>query len=480
DGLLGNADTLQLAANTGTGVAGVRATTASGGLWGIDVDQTTHEAWFSEYGSSNVESPAGSGNFPGNRVARAGSSLGVTELPNLAVRPPSTTIDSLRYDAQPKGIVADGAGGAWFAQASPGNPGWRVARAHGTAYDEYQVTPCKPMPPCSGSYTGTGITDVALAKDGSVWFTNELDNTVGRLDTGPGTFTQYAMTAIDPSFGNSKPRAIRLAPDGALWVAQSNSPYVKTSANALVRIVPGQSNISATVYKTGANASFALAPAANGDVWFTASTATGTGRLGRIAAGGSSPTPSPTPVPGSPTPTPVPGAPTPTPNPLDPSEPLFSPAPTQVPAAVPAPTPTPIVVAPTTVGRAEVGKVNTTGDTVNSNQICVGPPADKCSLIYLIQTHEYVKGFPGTGARLSAPGKTPKKKPKEVVLGKLEFTMNGGETKKVKVRLSAKARKALASQKRIRATLVVQQKNKEGVFVQVKKQPVTFTAKKAK
>ena len=112
-------------------------------------------------------------------------------------------------------------GRPWFAESDPGNPGWRIAtRQTASDYAEYLVTPCAPVSPCSGSFTGTGITDVAVAQDGSIWFTNQLRNEVGRLDLdgGPSRTTACRRsTAASPAARRARSRR---APDGTLWVAQ--------------------------------------------------------------------------------------------------------------------------------------------------------------------------------------------------------------------------------------------------------------------
>ena len=88
-------------------------------------------------------------------------------------------------------------------------------------YAEYPITPCAPRPlTCSGSNTGVGPTDVAVAHDGSVWFTNQLRNEVGRLDVAARTFTNYSLPAIDAGLAGGLSRAISVAPDGTLWLAQ--------------------------------------------------------------------------------------------------------------------------------------------------------------------------------------------------------------------------------------------------------------------
>jgi len=143
----------------------------------------------------------------------------VTESDNIALHNGQTSLNSLRYDSKPAGITTAPDGTPWFVESDPGNPGYRIARASGRGYVEYPIQPCVGTP-CSGSYTGTGPTDVAVALDGSIWFTNQLHNEVGRLDTNAGTFTNYSLPAIDAGLAKGQARAISVAQDGTLWVAE--------------------------------------------------------------------------------------------------------------------------------------------------------------------------------------------------------------------------------------------------------------------
>jgi hypothetical protein len=142
-------------------------------------------------------------------AASANESLAVGQLGNIALQGGRVTLDPLRYDAKPNGITVDAAGRPWFAEADPGNPGWRIATPRGSDCDEYLVQPCAPASPCSGSYTGTGITDVAVAHDGSIWFTHQLRDEVGRLDVVNRTLTTYSLAGIDARLVGGQARSSR-------------------------------------------------------------------------------------------------------------------------------------------------------------------------------------------------------------------------------------------------------------------------------
>ena len=101
----------------------------------------------------------------------------------------------------------------------------------------------------------------------------------------------------------------------------------------------------------------------------------------------------------------------------------------------------------TSVGAARLGtpSVAPDGRSIRANQVCVGPPADLCSIVYLISTNEYVAGFPGSRARASAARKHRRAaKPKPVILGRQLITLHGGQRAQVTISLNATGRRLLA------------------------------------
>jgi streptogramin lyase len=438
DGIVGWADPVQVSPGTSAGIVDTLVTTALNGggsfhpdLWDIAIG-AGGLAWFTEHSSTNVLPR------PGGRIGSIDGGLGVTESQGIALQN-GGTFDGSRYDSKPAGITTDPSGSPWFAEAEPGLPGYRIARGNGTGYSEYLITPCAPTGACSGSNTGTGPTDVAVAHDGSIWFTNQLKNEVGRLDTAAGTFTHYSLPAIDSGLANGEARAITTAQDGTLWVAEFGG-VANATANAIVKIVPTQPTPTAEVFHLGSGrAPLAVAPDAAGNVWFSVSTTT-TGIVGRLAGvvgpasggpggGGSG------------------GG-----NPLT----------------------------PVSVGIARVGSVSSDGRSVTVDQRCVGPPADPCSLVYIISTHEYVTGFPGSrGASASAaPKKKKRKKPKAVILGKKAVTMHGGERRKITIQLNAKGRKLVKKKGRLKLYFTATQKGATGKAKRIKATRVTFKLKR--
>jgi streptogramin lyase len=385
-------------------------------LWGIAAGPGG-VAWLTENGFSNV-SPT----FYGNRIAKVSASLAVTDLPNFATQNGETSLDPLRYPVQPQGIAVGPDGTPWFAEANPGNPGYRIGRVDGSAYKEFR--PCPTSALCSGTFTGTGISDVTVGSDGMVWYTNETKKTIGRFDPSSQLYVEFSLTSMDPSLGAGTPKALATAPDGSIWAAISG--FSQAGANAIIKLVPGAS-VTSTVYKLGASlAPTSITTDTKGNVWFSGSAFGGPGGVGRLAdvtgSGPSDPTPTPDPTTGQQPPLPAPSV---------SSQPVTT------------------TLTPVTTAQASVTDPTVRGDSVNANQICVGPPQDRCSLVYLIQTHEYVKGFPNTHGYAA-------KATKLTTIGTLKVTLKGGQKKKVTIKLNSKGKK-LRKKMSFKATLTVTQ-----------------------
>lgn len=437
-GAFGYGSVLSMTPGTGGGfIAGRQAQGMDLGGVALAADGT---AWITEESASNSDE------WPGNRVAHS-SGADLIELPNLAFQ--TGTLDSLRYDAKPTGITVADNGDVWFTEADSGNPGYRIARANAAgnsgSYQEYSL-PCRPTgSPCSGSYTDTGPVSVAAAKDGTIWYTNQFKNTVGQLDLGTAKINEYPL----PTPGG-QPRQIRRAPDGTLWIAEFG--YIShPAANAIIRVVPGatsQAPPTVDVFQTGAGRTpLGVAPDTKGNVWFTAMGDGSGGFIGRLAGvTGSEPAP---PGPG----TGGTGRPQPAP---------------------PAPGGTVLTPSQTAVARVGDPTVHNTG--VSVDQICVGPPEDRCSLVYIISAHEYVTGFPGTTAQASGRKKKPRKT-RLVVVGRKTVTLHGGQEKTVKIKLNRKGKRILKRDGKLNATLKVTRKLGGGKTKKLKTKKLVFKHK---
>jgi hypothetical protein len=315
--------------------------------------------------------------------------------------------------------------------------------------------------------SGTGPTDVAVAPDGAIWFTNQLNNSVGRLSPDRTTFTHYSLQAMDPLLAGGVPRAITAAPDGTLWVGEYGG-FSLANANALIRIVPDAKAPTATVYHVGAGRfPLAVAPDAQGNVWFGLATSTAPGQIGRLGDALGPPIPpgggggGETPGGGSPGGGTTPGGGSPTP-----------------PAGEKA-------LVATAVGAAKIGDPRTEGAAISFDQICVGPPADPCSLVYIISAHEYVTGFPNTvRGSAAAAGKKKgegKAKAKPVIYGKKSVTLHGGDKRKVTISLNKAGKKLLKKKGKVTLYFTATQKGADGKpATRVKAKKVTFKQPKPK
>jgi hypothetical protein len=440
EGIVGYAEEGAVSPGTSSGMHAARPVGLQD-FWDIAIAPTTGLAWVTEQRASNV-SP-----YPGDRIASIDQGLNIHELGNLALQGPEGVGGkewNERYESKPEGITVDANGKPWFAEANAGLPGYRIATAPAAGsegpYSEYLLQPCFGNP-CSGSNTGTGPSDVAVAPDGSIWFTNELRNEVGRLDPAANTFENFSMAEIDPALAPGIPRRITAAPDGTIWVSESGY-YGHSAANALVRIVPSQPTPTATVYELGKDAPIGLAADTKGNMWFTTISETnlggGVGRLAGVVVvapvSGGEKTATPTPSPGMKTLTPV------------------------------------------SIGTAKIGVPRASGGSVTVEQICLGPPSNPCAVVYLLSAGEYVTGFPG--AKASAAKAKKKKRTKAVILGRTAVTLHGGQKRKVTVTLNAKGRKLLKSKGKLTVFFTATQEGSNGTPPKLLEHiKVTFHAK---
>ncbi len=414
-------------------------------LWDI-APSPAGGAWFTEHSASNV-APT----FYGDRIAYYNGGTPF-EGPNVAIQNGNTSLNSLRYSAQPAGIAVSKDGRPWFVQENPGNPGYRVATYSGSGdnYEEYLISPCESSgSPCSGSFTGTGLTDVTIAPDGGIWFTNVLNKKFGRLDPVTHVMVHYTMASI--GLGAASPRNITTAPDGTLWMTAYQG-FTSATQNALVRIVPTAVGASATVYKTSpSNPPLSVGADNAGNIWFGVGNPSAPSLVGRLAGVvGAAPAPDPGGGGGGGG---AGGATTPAP-------PVIAPGPPATP---------PIVLKPATIGQAKLDPPQTGNGAINTNQICVGPPEARCSLIYLIKEHEYVTGFP------SANKKRKQHQPR--VLGTKTVTLHGGQKAKVTVKLNKLGKRILKGKHKLKIVFSATQKLANGKTKTVTRKTLTLRSK---
>ncbi len=104
---------------------------------------------------------------------------------------------------------------------------------------------------------------ITAGPDGALWFTNNTNNSIGRITTA-GKVTNY------PGTGISGPFAITAGPDGALWFTNDGIPSIGRITTAGV-----VTNYTAT----GIGFPFAIAAGLDRALWFTNS---GNNSIGRI------------------------------------------------------------------------------------------------------------------------------------------------------------------------------------------------------
>jgi streptogramin lyase len=394
--------------------------------------------WFTESGGTNTPP------YYGDRVAFYNGS--VSEGPNVAIQDGNTALNGVRYSSRPAGVTVDATGKVWFVENDPGNPGYRVASYSGAGshYDEFQITPCEASSPCSGSYGGNGLTDVTVAPDGGIWFTNVLNRKFGRLDPSGHTMVQYTMASIGLPAG--QPFRITTAPDGTLWMT-SYQGITNATNNAIVRIDPSATPTFQVIHTSPSAPPLGIAADNVGNIWFGLAPSGPTGLVGRLAG--------------------VVGV-----TPPSPADPGDGPPPAlAVPAApVNAPATPPAVLKPAAIGQARIDPPQTGNGAINTNQVCAGPPAARCSVIYLIKEHEYVTGFPSSVSKK-------RKKHQPRVLGTKTVTLNGGQSAKVTVKLNKLGKRILKGKHKVKVVFSATQKLANGKTKTVTRKTLTIRSK---
>jgi virginiamycin B lyase len=100
--------------------------------------------------------------------------------------------------------------------------------------------------------------DVAPAADGGVWYTGQLNGTLGHLDPTTGNVREIRLGS------GSSPHGVIVGPDGAPWITDSG-------LNAIVRVDPATEAVEVfrlPANRSGANLNTATCDG-NGALWFT-------------------------------------------------------------------------------------------------------------------------------------------------------------------------------------------------------------------
>lgn len=142
---------------------------------------------------------------------------------------------------------------------------------HGYSYKTIGVVhaPTAP-PPLITNYTASTISGpggIVSGPDGALWFTNDGNNSIGRITVG-GKVTNYTASSI------SDPVGIAVGADGALWFTNSGNNSIGRIATA------GKvTNYTAATISAPQN----IASASDGALWFTNG---GNNSIGRITTAG--------------------------------------------------------------------------------------------------------------------------------------------------------------------------------------------------
>ena len=140
----------------------------------------------------------------------------------------------------PAGLAVAPDGSVWFSEAAGNRIGHIDANG---ALREFAVPSPRAMP--------TGIT---IGPDGDIWFAEEAGSAIGRL-TPEGSFIEFPLPPL------SWPAAITAGPDAALW-------FTENGTNQIGRISTG-GVLSAYSTPTSASRPLAIVAGPDGNLWFT-------------------------------------------------------------------------------------------------------------------------------------------------------------------------------------------------------------------
>lgn len=115
--------------------------------------------------------------------------------------------------------------------------------------------------------------DPAVGADGIVWYTDQANSYIGRLDPATGAVREWAS----PGGASAGPYGIAVGSDGRIW-------YDEARTGRLVGFDPGTGQVSVVTIPTpGAIVRNMAADTARGRIWLALS---GTGRIGELELGG--------------------------------------------------------------------------------------------------------------------------------------------------------------------------------------------------
>lgn len=242
-----------------------------------------------------VAGPAGGEGVPSAELqAKASPPAG----PLSGTRPDCGTLTTYEHpDVHPESVAVDAEGSVWFTEPTigalshmtmsgritrrflPARPGALARAPDGDLWFTdpgtntiWQVTPSgetrrHPIPMTRGrssvgpgGSSGSGLSDLTIGPDGTVWFIETEADQVGRITPG-GEITELPL--YGPSDGYIRPSSVTAAPDGSVWVSA-------TLARRLARVDGRTLTIAQFPVATGGGTVDAQSVAADaaGGVWF--------------------------------------------------------------------------------------------------------------------------------------------------------------------------------------------------------------------
>ncbi len=161
---------------------------------------------------------------------------------------------------QPSEIVAGPDGAVWFTQPSGFPDAYIVRLTPDGQFTQFAPTDC-------GEFGCGSIVpnDLAFDAAGDLWFTEGIQNQIGRFDPATGQFTFYPI----PTAG-AGPAGITLGPDGAIW-------FTEFQANQIGRIDPVTGVV--TEFGPSSGGGWRITTGADGQLYFTMPFTSSIGRL---------------------------------------------------------------------------------------------------------------------------------------------------------------------------------------------------------
>lgn len=145
-------------------------------------------------------------------------------------------------DFSPGDVAVDANGVVWFIQG--GDP--LAIGSYDAAADVFTQTNIPAQAP------GSNLRSLAVAADGSIWYTRPVDRRVGRLEPG--------VSHVENPVGLAQPAEIAAAPDGSVWFTQDSNM-------ARMEITP-LGIVLAETREIKDSLPLGIAMAANGDPWY--------------------------------------------------------------------------------------------------------------------------------------------------------------------------------------------------------------------